>query len=241
VVVVVLFGLAGVGLLYLGARETPVFALHEVEVSGAPANVRADVLAEIADLRGRSLVSLDGHALVQRLEALPTVRSVSYDRAFPNTLRVTVEPERPVAVLVQDADTWVVSVTGRVIGPESPEDTDGLPRVRDRQDGVLHPGASVVSNDILGVLAALAEAPKSMALPIRSGRLEEDDLSFVLTGDGGARPLLELGEPADVGVKLRVAALVLHKMTPEERASLGYLDVSLPDRPVASSNTQPSG
>jgi len=238
---VTVFVLAGSGLLYLGARETPVFALRDVEVSGAPGKVRADVLASVAGLRGESLVSLDGEALVQRLEALPSVRSAAYDRAFPNTLRLTIEPERPVAVLVQDEGTWVVSVDGRVIGPEPATGAEALPRVRDRGEAVLHPGATIASPDILPVLTALSEAPTRMPLPIHSGRLEDEDLSFTLSGDGGTRPLLELGEPTDAGLKLRVAALVLRKMSLEERASLAYLDVSLPDRPVASSNSQPSG
>jgi hypothetical protein len=52
--------------------------------------------------------------------------------------------------------------------------------------------------------------------------------------------LLLLGEPVDVGPKLRVAALVLRKLADEERAALTYLDVTFPDRPVASTNPLPS-
>jgi cell division septal protein FtsQ len=239
--IVAVFVLGGLGLLYLGARETPVFALRTIEVSGAPANVRAEVLGAVAGLRGQSLVSLDGDALVQRLEALPTVQSAAYDRAFPNTLRLTIEPEQPVGVLVQGRSAWVVSVSGRVIESEPPTGTDGLARVRDREDGALHPGATVPSGEVRAVLGVLAQAPKRMPLPIRSGRLEDGELTFVLAGAGGSRPLLELGEPTDAWVKLRVAALVLRKLSPEEGASLGYLDVSLPDRPVVSSKSQPSG
>jgi hypothetical protein len=53
--------------------------------------------------------------------------------------------------------------------------------------------------------------------------------------------LLLLGEPVDVGTKLRVAALVLRKLGYEERDALAYLDVTLPDRPVASTNPLVSG
>ena len=58
---------AAIGLLYLGARETPVFALRVVEVEGAPENVRQSVLQTIDDTDGTSLVSLDGDAVVRRL------------------------------------------------------------------------------------------------------------------------------------------------------------------------------
>ena len=63
----------------------------------------------------------------------------------------------------------------------------------------------------------------------------------MLAGEGGSRPLLLLGEPVDARTKLRVAALVLRKLSVEERAALTYLDVTLPDRPVASTNPQVSG
>ena len=67
-----------------------------------------------------------------------------------------------------------------------------------------------------------------MLLPIHSARIEDGELTFVLAGEGEPRPLLRLGEAVDVGTKLRVAALVLRKLSVEERAALAYLDVSLP-------------
>ena len=118
------------GLLYLGARETPVFALRTVEVEGAPANVRQAILQSLEETRGTSLVSLDGDAVVRRLEALPSVQSVTYDRAFPHTLRLVVVPEKPVAVVNQASNLWIVSVRGRVIGGTSAAEAPDLPRIR---------------------------------------------------------------------------------------------------------------
>jgi hypothetical protein len=69
----------------------------------------------------------------------------------------------------------------------------------------------------------------------------DGELTFVLAGEGDARPLLKLGEPTDVRTKLRAAALVLRTLNSEELALLAYLDVSLPDRVVTSSNPQVSG
>ena len=91
------------------------------------------------------------------------------------------------------------------------------------------------------LLAALADAPRRMLLPIHGARIENGELTFVLAGEDGSRPLLLLGEPDDVGTKLRVAALVLRHLDYEERAALTYLDVTLPDRPVASTNPLVSG
>jgi cell division protein FtsQ len=224
---------AALGLLYLGARETPLFALRSVEVKGAPASVRAAVLREVDALRGESLVALDGGALVRRLEALPSVQSVTYDRAFPHTLRLVVRPEQPVAVVHRAKSSWIVSVRGRVISAVTPGEAPPLPRIRYPLETGLVVGSLVSDAGTKTVLAALAEAPKRMPLPIRSGRVENGELTFILAGEG-SQPVLLLGEPSDVGVKLRVAALVLRHLSAADRASLAYLDVSLPDRPVTS-------
>ncbi len=233
--------MSALGLLYLGARETPVFALQTVEVEGAPAKVRQSVLQTLEESHGTSLVSLNGDAVVRRLEALPSVQSVTYDRAFPHTLRLEVVPEKPVAVLDQGFARWVTSVRGRIISRTTADESPDLPRIRYDSDAALAAGQFVSDDGIKTVLAALAEAPRRMLLPIHQGRFEDGQLTFVLAGEGGSRPLLLLGEPVDVGTKLRVAALVLRKLDFEERAALAYLDVTLPDRPVASTNPLVSG
>lgn len=236
------FGIvAALGLLYLGARETPVFSLQTVEIQGAPPNVHRAVLQSLEETRGASLVALDGDAVVRRLEALPSVRSVSYDRAFPHTLRLVVVPERPVAVVNQASSLWVVSERGRVIGRTSAAEAPELPRVRYLPEAPLAAGEFLADEGTRSVLAALAEAPRRMPIPIHSARFEDGELTLVLAGEGETRPLLLLGEPDDVGTKLRVAALVMRKLSAEERAALAYLDVTLPDRPVASTNPLPSG
>jgi len=229
------------GLLYLGARETPVFALRTVEVEGAPTTVRQAILESLEETRGTSLVSLDGDAVARRLEALPSVQSVTYDRAFPHTLRLVVVPEKPVAVVNQASNLWIVSVRGRVIGQTSAAEAPDLPRIRYLPEAPLSPGQFVADAGTKTILGALSEAPNRMSLPIHSARLEDGELTFVLGGEGETRPSLLLGEPVDVRTKLRVAALVLRKLGYEERDALAYLDVTLPDRPVASSNPLVSG
>jgi cell division protein FtsQ len=217
---------AVLGLLYLGARETSVFALRSVEVEGAPANVRQAILQSMEETRGTSLVSLDGDAVIRRLEALPSVQSVTYDRAFPHTLRLVVVPEQPVAVVNQASSA-----------AEAPE----LPRVHYQPEAPLVAGQLVADVGTKTILAALAETPKRMPLPIHSAGLDDGELTLVLAGEGGTRPLLLLGPPVDAGTKLRVAALVLRKLDYVERDALTYLDVTLPDRPVASTNPIVSG
>ena len=72
---------------------------------------------------------------------------------------------------------------------------------------------------------------------MRAGRLEGGKLVLVLS----ASTELRLGEPLDLDVKLAAAARVLAALSRAERARLVYLDVSLPERTVAATNTQVVG
>ena len=228
------------GLLYLVARETSLFALQTVSIQGAPPRVREAILEETAEVQGESLVALDGGELVSRLEALPSVRSVSYDRAFPHTLRLYVVPERPIAVLREGTNAWVVSERGRVIHRAEAGKVRAFPRVPLPEQAGLEPGGFVTDRSARVVLHALSLLPPRFPVRVHAVRYEDGEVTFVLSGTGGERPELRLGDPADVGLKLAVAALVLRSLTGEEQSDLAYLDVSLPDRPVAGSKSQVS-
>ena len=94
-----------------------------------PAELQAQVRHAVAPLRGSSLLAVDGAALERRVEALPTVLSAHYDRAFPHTLRLHVVPETPVAVLHRGTETWLVSARGRVMGRIPNGTNGGLARI----------------------------------------------------------------------------------------------------------------
>lgn len=228
-----------IALLYVGARETPVFSVRTIEISGAPADVRDEVRATAEAVEGESLVALDGGALVHDLEALPSVRSASYDRAFPNTLRIFVRPERPVALVELGDERWIVSERGRVIS-SAPDSADRLPRFRLAAREGLGPGSFLADQPTRVILGALAVVPKRFPAQIRSVRLEAGTLTFVLDASWGT-PQLRLGEPVDVAVKLAAAGLVLRKIPAAERSSVGYVDASLPERVVVGPNPQVQG
>ena len=114
---------------YALARESSMFAIGRIEVSGGSPRLAAQVRRALAPMAGASLVGLDGGNVVRRVEALPTVVRASYDRAFPHTLRITVVPERPAAVLRRGPKAWLVSVRGRVIERLAPHADATLPRI----------------------------------------------------------------------------------------------------------------
>jgi cell division protein FtsQ len=223
--------LVGIGLLavatgaYFAARQSSAFAVTNVEIAGAPPKVRAQVRQTLSPLAGTSLLALDGGALVRHVEALPTVVSAGYDRAFPHTLRVTVVPEVPVALLRRGHEAWILSARGRVVAPiRHPERVRGLPRIWVPAKTQVAVGA-IVPDEAGGAAArALAVAARFPA-HITAASWRRGELVFHLRSGLDLR----LGAPSDIWLKLAIARQALPRLP----SGATYLDVSVPERPVA--------
>jgi cell division protein FtsQ len=234
----VLVGLAllvlGVG-TYVAARETSLFAVRALEIQGGTPVLRAQVRKALRDEMGQSLLKVDGQSLERRIAPLSGVRAFEYDRAFPNTLRIVVRPEKPVLVLRQGAAAFVVSTTGRVIRPLAHRRRSHLPRlyvthgVRIRIGSRLpHPLAAAATT-----LAPLRSSPPPGGIrSIRVGR----ELTLVL--GGGLE--LRLGDRGDLALKVAIARRIL-RSAGDSVAGGGYIDVSVPERPVLSLKSQVAG
>lgn len=227
-------------LLYLAARETALFAVRTVEITGGSEAVRRAVREAAQPVEGESLVALDGKSLVRELEALPSVRSASYDRAFPSTLRIFVRPELPVGIVHLGPDRWVVSERGRIIRRYAPGSSEPYPRFGLPGRPNVVPGSYVTDPRARVVLGALAVVPKNFPVRIHMAHLEGGQLTMDLRAPWGG-PELRLGEAVDVEVKLAVAAVVLRALSADTRGSVGYVDVSVPERAVVGSNPQVEG
>jgi POTRA domain, FtsQ-type/Cell division protein FtsQ len=222
---------AAVGSYFL-ARQTSMFAVGRIEVAGGSPSERAAVVRALAPLRGTSLLALDGDALVRRVDALPTIVSASYDRAFPHTLRLSIVPERPVAVLHRGRDTWLVSARGRVITPIPNRTRPDLPRIWLPTAATVAQAAFLPAEEGGAAARALALAA---AFPARiaTASVVHGELTFVLrTGLE-----LRLGEPVDLRLKLAIARRALPLLTP----GTTYLDLAVPGRPVSGTQSRVSG
>lgn len=222
------------GVLYLVARETPIFAVRSIEIRGVRGAAAAHVRAALRPLEGKSLLALRGSDVANRLAAVPDVQSATYDRAFPNTLRIVVVPERPVAVIRQGAAAWLVSARGRVLHALARGTELALPRIWLPRTADVQVGATVAPDE--GGLAATAlAAARRVGFHGRVRDVSTTGGSLVFTLRSGLQ--LRLGDEQDLALKLAVAARIL----PLVRGA-AYLDVSVPARPVAGSgNAQPAG
>jgi cell division septal protein FtsQ len=231
---------AALALLYLGARETPVFAVRDIEVTGGGQAVRRAVADAARPVEGTSLVALDGSSLVDELEALPTIHSVTYDRAFPSTLRIFVRPELPLAVLRLGGERWVLSDRGRVIRGYVADEDEHFPEFRLPPRPNVMPGTFVIDAQATTILEALASLPKRFPARIDEVNIADGQLTMALREPWGS-PQLQLGEPTDLRVKLAAAALLLRSLSADYRSEVTYLDVSVPERTVVGTNPQVGG
>jgi cell division protein FtsQ len=221
---VVGFGILALALgSYLLARETRLFAVDRIEVEGASPRVTGQVQRTLASLVGTPLVGLDGATVLRKVDALPTVVHASYDRAFPHTLRVTVVPERPAAVLRSGPDSWLVSARGRVIERLRSPALPKLSRIWVSAHTPVRVGAKLA-----GGTATVAHAlglAGAFASRVESASYTDRGLVFRLHSGLG----LLLGDGSDVKLKLAVAARVLTLLP----SGSTFLDVSVPGRPVS--------
>jgi cell division protein FtsQ len=227
---------AAAGLAYVIARETPLFALKELEIEGASHEVRRDVRGALDELTGTSLVQLDASEIERDLRALSSVYDASVDRSFPHALRVAVIPEQPLAVVTDGSAAWIVSRRGTVIGAREPSSRPLLPRIRSSAAAGLAPGEQVADAGADVLLVVLAAVPADFPTRIRWATGSEDGVTLML----GAETELRLGSAEELGSKLAAAGAVLRTMSGAERRELAYLDVSLPQRVVALDKSQVS-
>ena len=209
---------------YAILRTSSAFAIRHIVVRGSSPKVAAEVRRALAPFRGRSLLGLDAGELARRVDALPSVVSVGYDREFPHTLRLTVIAEQPVAVLHRGTETWLLSARGRVITKIPTGTRPGLARIWVPSKAQVEVGEVLLSQPALVSARAVALATR-FPLHVSTASLTHGELTFHLRS--GLQ--LYLGEPNDGRLKLAIVRRALHQLP----AGTTYLDVSLPGRPVA--------
>jgi len=221
------FGLVAVVVAaYWGARASAFFAVERIEVRGAGPPIAREVERATRDVVGMSLLALDTEAIEGTVRNLPSVAAASVDRAFPHTLVVKVAPVRAVAVARRGTRAWLVTASNRVIRAVDLRAEPGLPRLWLPRKFSIEVGRALPAayEPATHALAALQDI--EMPGRVRAVRATRGELTLVLRSGFE----IVLGNANDLLVKLAVAARVLPRVDP----GMAYLDVTVPDRPVAS-------
>jgi cell division protein FtsQ len=212
---------------YLAARQTSVFAVRDIEVSGTRPLVGRRVEEALAPLRGKSLLSMDAAAIDRRLATLPDVKLISYDRAFPHTARIVVWAERPVAVLRHGPGAWLVSERGRILQRLGDHPVSKLPRIWVAEASIPSEGALLSDDEALTPALTLGRAltiDRRFFAGLREARELDGNLVLVLRTGTEVR----LGGRDELALKIAVAQRILGLV----EAGAQYVDVSVPERPV---------
>jgi cell division protein FtsQ len=216
---------------YALARETAIFALDRIEVEGASPTVAKAVRAALKPYVGRSLVQFDADAAGRRLSAVAEVADARFDRAFPHTLKVRVRLERPVAILRQGARAWLVSASARVLR-ELDRPYPRLPRIWLPRTVEVALNSTLAGLGARGVAAVAPLRPLRVPADVRQVLVGNAELTLVLASGTEIR----LGDSGDLRLKLSIVKQLL-PITGGAR----YVDVSVPERPVAGYNSQVEG
>jgi cell division protein FtsQ len=99
------------------ATTSPRFAVTAVEVRGASRVPVARILAAAGVAPGANLWTIDGRAVVARIEGMPEIRRADLVREIPNRLTIVVEERRPFTLVHAGRLHWM-DEDGRVLGEE---------------------------------------------------------------------------------------------------------------------------
>jgi cell division protein FtsQ len=218
---IVVLALAATYMLWF--RDSSFVRVERVRVTGLTgtdaARERAGV---IAAAKGMTTLHYDEAALRRALGAGATVEAVHVTPDFPHGLRIEVVEKAPVAVLDSGSERVAVG-SGGVLLPDVRPIPRALPSIA---VGGL-PSTRLGEGRARRLVAAAATAPS--ALRARVLRLRELPgrglVAYVRSG-----PEVILGAPTDLIAKWTTAAAIL--ADPGSRGA-SYIDVRLPDRPVA--------
>jgi hypothetical protein len=142
----------------------------------------------------------------------------------------------PVAVLRRGADSWLVSARGRVIGEIPRGGQRTLPRVWLPARTELEAGA-LLADDPGGLAARSLAAFVGSGFPNRIAFVRALDGQITLGLRGGLE--IRLGAPVDLRLKIAIAHGLLPMLALPSAGGPDYLDIAVPERPVAGRNPQP--
>ena len=221
----VLIALVGVGGLLGGGwiwlRGSSLLAVRDVSVTGLSGRdaPRVRVALESA-ARGMTTVRVRRSDLRAAVAGYPLVKDLRVDADPPRTLRIRVIENRPVAALEAGARRVAVADDGTLLLDEV---ATGLPSV---PVDTLPGGPRVTDPRRLSAIAVAAAAPDALRALVRRVRRGTGGLRVEL--EGGVRVVF--GSGARAAAKWAAAARLL---ADSRAAGSTYIDVRLPERPVA--------
>lgn len=223
----IMFALAGILSVAAGVFFTmwSGFDPSHVVVTGNR-RVSSREILRVADIPANRSIWLENtKAIAARIRSIPYVGMASIHRLPPASLTIAVSERVPFAVLRSDERSAVVDRELRVLSPAAGD--EALPAFVVTVRGSLAPGRFVTAHDAL----VLRDVYTTMASDgLTPAMLAFDRYGDIIAGIPGG-PRLLLGEPDDVGRKVRLINAILAQVVRRQQ-SISVIDVRAPATPV---------
>ena len=190
------------------------FGIEQVSVTGQHYTSDADVFDALDLPNVPTFAAFNADAALQRIERISWVDTAQITRVFPASMRIDIRERSPAAIWARGEKSYLVDVTGRVLGPVPKQSGWELPQI----------SGEGASTEVVGLLIALSRHKELEAQFDRAERIAERRWAVVLKN--GTR--VELGADREVeGLEL-VAENRALKQFAESGASV--IDVRTPGR-----------
>lgn len=241
IVVAALLLVALVG--YLVLSYTPAFTITRVETTATKHISRASI-AKLAKVpKGSTLLNLDEDKVTRNLKKNPWVGSVTYERKYPDTVRIVVTERKVSALVVMSAgdvvwylgegNVWIEPASIKVGESDSIDDLAlaaaqkaGVMLITDVPASITPVAGSAVNSEVLDGVASyreqFGEKISSQIVSFSAGSVD----SIGCTLKSGVQ--VSLGSPTSISSKEAVLAQILEKY----QGKLTYVNVRVPTRPA---------
>lgn len=204
-------------------RDSSLVRVQKVTVTGIDTADGTSVRAKLtAAARHMTTLHVDASALRRAVADEPIVQSLTVRADFPHGLKISVVQNRPVALLVANGRQVAVAPDGTILDASKVE--DGLPIVR---VGVLPSSSRMPDGPARDRVAVAAAAPSRLLPRVASISIEHGRGAVAQLQHG---PVVIFGQADALDRKWLAAAAVLANRSSQGAA---YIDVRMPDRPVA--------
>ena len=222
-------------LAFAAARETSVFAVRTIEVRGVDPKLARHVDAALAPLEGVSLLKIRSDQVERLATSLPSVADVTLRPRLSEHVARRRRAEEPAAVVRHGAHAWLVSRRGRLMERIAQRTHRRLPRIWLAQPLGVPVGATLAPGAGGGGGRRSSTRCAARRSRGRSARFARSDGQWTYVLRGGVQ--IRVGDRSRPRAQARGRTPRSCARTP----IFGYLDVSVPQRPVAHENSQVSG
>jgi cell division protein FtsQ len=221
VVAATLLALVVLGAMFLWLRDSSLVGVRQVDITGVSGSQADDIRGALTDAaRDMTTLHVRKDVLRDAVQSYPVVRELHADADFPHRLRITVNSYDPIGSMELGGRSVAIARDGTVLDGTP---TKGLTAIAATGSAA---GTKITGTEATKLVRLLAAAPA----PLRSRALRAYKGPNGLAVDLRNGPRLDFGDLAQVDAKWLAAAAVL---ADEDSRGASYVDVRLPERPVA--------